>query len=691
VRFPWIRPLGLTIAAAILGACIASAPAGIHRETDASGGSGGGITIVDAGPPDPIPDAGDDPHAVVGADPSHGPFSGGQRVLVSGRGFTASPRVWFGATEVPKGDVLAVDPSRVQVSAPASKAGTVDLAVQDGDDTSTRRVLAGGYTFDAIYASPNGGPLSGGTPITVVGDGTAFGASTTVTIDRNPCKNVTVQSATRLTCTAPPGTPGSKPIAVTTGKESIVVLDAYTYQDSENGFKGGLSGASLAGHLHALVYDNDSGAPIAGAYVVLGAPIASALVAQTDMTGDVVVDDASLDHPVTLTVAAYCHSPQTFAQVSVDTATIYLDPILTPDCAGSGDPPPVGGGVGATGLVEGELVWPTMNEFDKGDWQNVPSPKKNERKAAYLFAPSSDPTYPFYSPGDTYVVTEESTGSRGYAFTYPTYPGTGALYALAGIENLETLAFTAYAMGVVRGVPVRPDQTTNDVYIQMDHTLDQEVTLDVHGPTPGPKGPDRLAATVAVTLGSDGYLIFPAGSQTPLLPFTGSLPFIGLPGLTGALAGASYVTSASGVTGPSASAPTSVISQVITHAASDPVEVSGFVGVPTLTTPVVGGSFDGMNLAATFASGSAPIDVTVIDVVEGNGLAHWLVVSPGAGGAVLLPDLATLPNVSIPHGAVTISVIGGAVANFDYASLGYRDVRTYGMTAYALDYFSAHY
>ena len=45
----------------------------------------------------------------------------------------------------------------------------------------------------------------------------------------------------------PAGTQGSKTISAITGSETILVLDAYTYQDSTNGYKGGLSGNPLAG------------------------------------------------------------------------------------------------------------------------------------------------------------------------------------------------------------------------------------------------------------------------------------------------------------------------------------------------------------------------------------------------------------------------------------------------------------
>ena len=258
--------LALGLSASI--ACIAIAPTGIHRVSDQGpdGGGGGLFTIDDGGgpPPNLTPDAGNDPHAVIGANPSHGPFNGGGTVLVSGKGFTSAARIWFGNTEVDETTTVAIDPTKVQVVVPPGTAGTVDLTVQNGSDTSTSRTLPGGYTYDALYAVPSLGPVPGGTVIEIVGQGTHWDTTTVAKIDQKPCTTLSVDSPTQLTCTVPAGSPGSKTISVVTGAESIVVLDAYTYQDSGNGYKGGLSGSPLAGQLKVLVYDNYTGDPVPG-------------------------------------------------------------------------------------------------------------------------------------------------------------------------------------------------------------------------------------------------------------------------------------------------------------------------------------------------------------------------------------------------------------------------------------------
>jgi hypothetical protein len=678
--------------------CIATTPTGIHLHSDTGpdGGGGGTFMIDDGGPPaNPPPDAGNDPHAVIGAEPSHGPFNGGSRVLIHGKGFTSQARIWFGGTEVDETTTIPIDPTRVQVVAPPGKAGPVDLSVQDGNDASTKRTLPGGYTYDVLYAVPDTGPVPGGTVIEIVGQNTTWDATSVAKIDNKPCTVQSVDSATQITCTVPAGSPGSKAVSVTTGTQSIVVLDAYTYQDSNNGYKGGLSGSPLAGELKVLVYDNYSGDAIPGASVIVGNDIATALMAMTDPTGIAVIHDPSLNAPKTVTIAGYCHSPISFVAEPVDTVTAYLDPVLTPACAGMGDPPPVGGKVGALGEIQGEIVWPMVGEFKKAGWTTVPKAiGPNEKQVAYVFAASSDPTQPFQLPDPTTAVTPSTPGNAGYGFTIDLWPGNRSIYAIAGIEDdsKSPHKFVGYVMGAINGVPVLPGQVTPSVFIPMVHTLDQALPMTVSPPTPGPKGPDRLVATVAVHLGPDGFALVPAGQKTPFLPVQGTLNFVGLPGLDSDLTGALYTLSARAVTGPTATAPESVISSVQTNNTSQTIAMNGFVGVPMLTNPSGNAAWDGMNLAVTFPMGNVQPDLTVYDVVAGNGLIHWLVASPGGTQAIQLPSLAGLafPQGGLPSGPLQIAVYGAKIDKFDYTKLLYRQMRPQGMHAYSLDYFNAH-
>jgi len=677
-------------------ACIAGAPEGIHRQTDGDGGGDslfnfdGGPPPIDAAPEVPVAD----PYAVIGADPTHGPFTGGQRVLIRGNGFSAATRVWFGEIEADPQTMIPIDPTRLQIVAPKGVAGPVSLTAQKGDDESTRRSLPGGYTYDALYATPASGPVAGGTVIEIIGDGTSFTESAVAKIGGKACTTQTINGPTSITCTVPKGTPGAKPISVDPGDaEPLVVLDGYTYEDSTNGFKGGLSGAPLAGTLKVLVYDNYTGDPIPAAHVIVGENLASALVKQADATGVTVFVDPSLTGAKTVTIAGKCHSPITFADVPVDTVTVYLDPILSPLCIADGDPPPVGGKPGTGGAIRGELVWTGNVEFKKSPWINVPAPAPGERQAAYVFHANGDPTATFQLPPSSMAVLPDAPGELGYAFQLTSGVGNRALYALAGIEDTQAVPskFTAYAMGMVQGVSVVPGMITDQVYLVMDRTLDQALTMDVTPPAPGPKGPDRVRATVAVMLGNDGYAILPAGVKTPLLPLAGPIGFVGLPPLDGSLLGSTYIATARAVTGSQGSAPMSVVGRLLATSTAAPLSVDGFVGVPILQTPASGAAWDGRHLATTFGAGGSAIDLSVYDIVSANGLVRWTVVVPKGAHSIEVPDLSVFPfpDGGLPKGPITIGVYGARVDKLSYGALRYRDIRPSGMSAYALDYFSS--
>jgi hypothetical protein len=132
----------------------------------------------------------------------------------------------------------------------------------------------------------------------------------------------------------------------------------------------------------------------------------------------------------------------------------------------------------------------------------------------------------------------------------------------------------------------------------------------------------------------------------------------------------------------------SVIGRLLSQTTSQVVPVNGFIGVPTLVTPALNASWDGMHLETTFPPG--PIDLSVYDIVNGNGLVRWTVVVPAGSHAIELPDISGFELAGLPAGPLTIGVYGARVEGFDYANLRYRDIRPQGMSAYSLDYFPAH-
>lgn len=676
---------GVGAAAPLLGSCIASGP----PIDPITGDEDGGFDDEDADTPDGFVDVPEtDPHAVQGANPAHGPFNGGQRVIISGNGYSSEARVWFGDVEA--AEVLVIDASKLQVTAPPGTRGPVDLTTQNGEDDSTKRTLVGGYTYDALYADPQTGPVSGGTEVRIVGQGTAWDDETKATIDQKACLTQEVVSPTEIVCFAPKGTPGAKPVRVVDGDDAITVLDAYTYEDSSDGFKGGLSGEPLDGTLKVLAFNNITGDPLIGATVIAGTDIDTAIIGTADDTGVAILMDPSLDGPRTVTVAFKCHSPITFVDVPVDTVTVFLDPVLTPSCAeGFGTPPGIGGGSIKQGFVEGEVVFPSVNEFEKGPFL-VPPPIGNEEQVAYVFGAASNPTQQFFLPSAANAITPADEGGLGYTFSFASSPGNRAYYALAGLENrtVSPPTFVAYSMGLVRGVPVASDEVTTEVYIDM-RPLDLALTLDATPPAPGNPGPDRFVANVAVRLGPDGFALFPQGQKAPLLPLSMDPTFVGLPLLDQAFEGSTYWISARAVTGPAFVPPLSVVSSLQTNTTAFPVVIDGFVGKPSLETPAFNAGWDRQTLAASFGQG-APVDLTVYDVITGNGLMHWLVAVPSADATVELPDLSGIEGAFLPSGAIIVNIIGARYAAFDYGKLTYRQLRPVGMDAYAQDVVDAH-
>jgi len=665
-------------------------------ERDPDAGGGGFNLDLDGG----LSDAAEElpptaPHAVLGVNPPRGSFAGGGLALISGNGFAGNARVWFGDLELERSAIVPIDPQRIQVTVPPGHAGAVEVSVQNGSDDSTLAALVGGYSYDPFFAYPDSGPTSGGTQITLYGDGTRWNDATEVTIGQNPCTVTEVVSKTELRCTTPAGTPGSKPIRVSTSVD-VDVLDAFVYSNSDNGFKGGLSGNALADSLRVLVLNNITAEGVEGATVIVGDDAASADILKTDESGVTVDERPGLGPKRTVTVARKCFQPQTFVDVDVESVTVFLDPILAPGCGPPSGDLPASGGSGVYGAsVTGQVVWPATAEFMRAGWLHVPNPKTaDEQAVAYVLRLAGSPTDRFTLPSAAQAITPSSTGDRGYSFSSYGLPGNFTLYALAGIENrkLNPPTFTAYQMGLVRGVAAKSGETKRDVFIQIDVDLDHTLTLDLSAPAITARGPDRVQGTASIQVGSEGFAPLPNGYISRDLPLAGPLAFVGVPTLGGSLLGTSYVVTARAVTGQAGSAPRSVVGLVSAKDTSEPLLLDQFVQVPKLTVPAPNSTWDGKALASTRAPGGSAIDLFVYDVESAGGLIAWKVIAPGSAESFSLPDLnAVGPDLGLSPGPLSITVNAARIDNFVYGALRYRDIAQRGWTAYATDVFFASY
>lgn len=650
--------------------------------------------VIDGGTVDPVDPPNAAPHALLAVEPPHGPFSGGTVALLRGNGFSSAARVWFGEVEVASRDVIALSPQRIQVTVPAGEAGAVDVVVQNGDDTSTRVRFEDGFTYDAFYAEPSGGPVSGGTLITLHGSGTLWDEDTTITVDRQPCELVEFVGPEQLVCRAPAGSAGSRPIRVTTADGvSVDVLDAFNYGNSDDGTRGGLSGDTLDGELQVLVFDNISGSVIPGAAVIVGTDAPA--VAQTDRSGVAVVQ-GELGPRQTVTVAKRCFQPVTFVDVPVDRLAVYLDPVLASTCfSPEGDIPRGGGNSGQGAGVQGELVWPERAEFRREGWTNVPAPRSpDEVHVAYVFPLAAQPTQAFSLPSAVSAITPDSTGDFGFGFNLSMRPGNFTLYALAGIENRSRYPyrFTAYSMGLIRGVSAPAGRTAENVFIRVDVPLDQELSLEVGALERTRRGPDRLEVSVAIRVGAEGYVVLPGARAETLLGGTSDLSIVGLPALARSLTGTHYVAAARAVTGSAGGTPRSVLGLVGTTTTADALTIGPFVEVPQLTNPATNARWDGREIRWAAAPGGLTPNLLIVDVTTGGGLYNWRIVGPGTARSVMLPDLEAIdPELAWPRGSQTFGVVLAHVTDFDYGSLRYRDLTERAWTAHAVDAFFAAY
>lgn len=646
----------------------------------------------DAGLPRADVDLGD-PFALDGLSPSHGPFTGGTRARLTGRGFSTKIRVFLGDVEVPAANVLASDPTRAAIVTPPGAPGFVDVRIRD-EATAKERILPKGFYYDAFVVSPETGATSGGTRIALTGSGTTWATGTQVAIGGVACTNVVVTATTSLECVTPPGTPGAKDVTVTTPDgASAQAREAFTYSDSPDGYRGGLSGGAFSGTVRVLAFDAFTGTPLGGAKVVAGATVSPATVKETAPTG--VAELSGLPgNKVTITVGAKCHQPMTYVDVPVDTVTMYLSPVLDPSCA-EGDPPQGGGRGGRyAGVIEGQLLFPGGGEFQRAGWTTVPEPTRpTERRAAYVFEAAGSPSQRFELPPASEAVTPDSPGANGYGFLLPVSPGNVTLYVVAGLEDRSESPprFVPYAMGVARGVTVQPQTRVTGVDVKMDVLFDKQVVLAPTPPSPGPRGPDRLLSTIATTLGASAYAILPRGFRTDPLPSPAQIAFVGAPSLDYSMASEQYVLGAVAATGSNLQRPASVVSRIRTRMAGDPVAIGGFLGVPVLQEPGTG-SWNGHHVAYGGATG--PVDLAYIQVTSGAGLVTWSIVAPGGVTDFELPDLAQVPSadpIGLVPGTITTSVYVARIEGFSYGRLRSGQLQTGAWSAYAFDALSGAY
>jgi hypothetical protein len=165
---------------------------------------------------------------VTGITPNGGSGAGGTPVMITGTNFTAATAVKFGSAAAASFSVS--NATQITATSPPGSS-TVDVTVTTAGGTSAT-TSADRFTYVAFptvgSVFPNIGENAGGTSVTITG--TNLTAATAVKFGISAATTYSINSATQISATSPPGS-GIVNVTVTTaaGKSAIGPADQFTY------------------------------------------------------------------------------------------------------------------------------------------------------------------------------------------------------------------------------------------------------------------------------------------------------------------------------------------------------------------------------------------------------------------------------------------------------------------------------
>jgi len=166
--------------------------------------------------------------SVSAVSPSQGPTTGGTVVTVTGTGFQTGATVVFGGIQSTA--VTITSPTQIDAMSPSESSGSVALNVTDTDGQSGSMPSAFTYTSAPTLSSvsPNTGPATGGTTVTILGSG--FQSGTNVAFGGISAASVTFVSSTEIQAVSPSSAAGTVSIAIANSSSQTATLAAaFTY------------------------------------------------------------------------------------------------------------------------------------------------------------------------------------------------------------------------------------------------------------------------------------------------------------------------------------------------------------------------------------------------------------------------------------------------------------------------------
>lgn len=165
---------------------------------------------------------------VTAVSPTSGSTAGGGSVTLTGTGFKSGAAVLFGTTAA---TVTATTATSITVTLPARPAGVVSVTVTNPDGQSSTLPNAFRYVAPPSAASvtPNKGPTSGGTRVTITGTG--FTAGVRVRFANEDATDVIVLNATTIEALTPAHAAGIVNVVVEAPNiGSATLSNGFTYE-----------------------------------------------------------------------------------------------------------------------------------------------------------------------------------------------------------------------------------------------------------------------------------------------------------------------------------------------------------------------------------------------------------------------------------------------------------------------------
>lgn len=231
-----------------------------------------GLTFLDMSSPVAL---GDDELFNGSVTPPQGTIKSPEPVAISSLGLTNATQVYFGAppgspSATPGTAISGANGSSPTVTPPSAlAAGAVNVTLANPDGWVT--VLADGFTYglQPLVVTPNAGPASGGTSVTVYGYGLAFSmgqvqvtvagnAATVTEVFPGPGISPFPFPMDTLKFTTPPGSAGPADIVITTPAGDATISKGFLYVANPQTFPSGSLAQLVYDQVRQKIYASDS-------------------------------------------------------------------------------------------------------------------------------------------------------------------------------------------------------------------------------------------------------------------------------------------------------------------------------------------------------------------------------------------------------------------------------------------------